>query len=275
MPGSLVTEPFDFETVTLSRRGPIIDRERRQALQIVEELGDGVVLEMVAVPGGSFLMGSPPGQGYEDEGPQRRVTVAPFLLGKHPVTQTQWEAVLGPRSHTSRGRGPRRPVDSISWDDAGRFCRHLSRRTGRAYRLPSEAEWEYACRAGTTTPFSCGYTLSTDLANYNGEFTYANGARGLYRHTSTDAGSFPPNAFGLYDMHGNLWEWCADPWHDDYRGAPADGRTWLAGGRRDLGVLRGGSWHDTPDVCRSTVRLKQPRSGGDDLFGLRVAADLG
>ncbi len=270
MPDPNISQQFDFETITLSLRGTIIAREKLTAQQFTAELGAGIVLEMVAIPAGAFLMGSPASGGYDDERPQHRVTVAPFLLGKYPVTQEQWTAVMG-ATPLSRCHGPKRPVDNVSWDGAQAFCRRLGKMTGRAYRLPSEAEWEYACRAGTTTPFSCGYTITTELANFNGEFTFAAEPKGVYRHVSTDVGSFPPNAFGLCDMHGNLWEWCADPWHADYRGAPADGRVWEAGGHPSLRVLRGGSWHDIPDVCRSAVRLKQDRTGGDDLFGFRVA----
>jgi formylglycine-generating enzyme required for sulfatase activity len=136
--------------------------------------------------------------------------------------------------------------------------------------LPSEAEWEYACRAATTTPFACGATITPDLANYVGEFSYRAGPTGVYRHGTTDVGSFPPNAFGLYDMHGNVWEWCADAWHDDYTGALADGSFWES--RNDSArVLRGGCWHDPPDLCRSAARLRSEPQAGEDFFGLRVA----
>jgi len=261
-----------FETVTVSRQGQIIGREQRRAQQFVEEMGHGVILELIAIPGGAFLMGSAQGRGYDDERPQHRVKVAPFLMGKHPVTQAQWAAVMG--RHTSRFSGDLRPVENVSWDAAQAFCRRLVNTTGRHTRLPSEAEWEYACRAGTTTPFSCGWTLTTELANYNGLFTFAAEPEGVYRHAPTAVGSFPPNAFGLHDMHGNLWEWCADPWHESYDGAPADAEVWTAGGHPTLRVLRGGSWHDTPDVCRSAVRLKLPKTEGDDFYGFRAAMSL-
>ena len=181
---------------------------------------------------------------------------------------------------SGRFRGPRLPVDSVSWDAAQEFCHRLDEKTGRPYRLPGEAEWEYACRAGTTTPFACGDTITTELVNYNGQFIYAPGAlaspldpKELYRHVSTEVGSFPPNPFGLCDMHGNLWEWCLDPWHESYRGAPPDGRAWEAGGHKSLRVLRGGSWHGTPDVCCSAVRLKLLHGDGDDFCGFRVALE--
>ncbi len=212
------------------------------------------------------------GGGDEDERPQRRVTVAPFWLGQYPVTQAQWGAIMG--RNPSRFKGPTRPVDNVSWREAHRFCERLARRTGRPYALPSEAQWEYACRAGGMTPFAYGPTLTTDLANYNGEFTYRGGPRGVYRHVTTEVGAFPPNAFGLYDMHGNVWEWCADPWHADYSGAPADGRTWASGGDPGQRVARGGCWHDPPDVCRSAARLKYPLDEGDEFLGFRVALPI-
>ena len=144
------------------------------------------------------------------------------------------------------------------------FCEKLSELTGRTYRLPSEAEWEYACRAETTTPFHFGPTITTDLANYDGNYTYGNGPKGTYRQQTTDVGSFPPNAFGLYDMHGNVWERCQDVWHENYEGAPTDGSAWLEGGDQSWRVLRGGSWFGSPDVCRSANRFRFPR---DDILG--------
>jgi formylglycine-generating enzyme required for sulfatase activity len=220
------------------------------------------------------MMGSPPRQGYDDERPQHQVSVAAFLMGRGLVTQAQWQAVMG-EPLRCRCPGPELPAHNVSWGEAQRFCERLAALTGRAYRLPTEAEWEYACRAGSTTAFNTGPTISTDQANYNGQFVYGAGAKGVYRHVPTEAGTFPPNEFGLYDMHGNLWEWCADAWHDDYQGAPADGRAWEAGKAPRYRVTRGGSWHDTPDVCRSAVRLKTLAREGDDLIGFRVAVTGG
>jgi formylglycine-generating enzyme required for sulfatase activity len=213
-------------------------------------------------------MGAARGEGYDDERPQHEVTVAPFLMGKYPVTQEQWETVMG--KHPCRFKGARRPVENVAWDDAEEFCKRLSKKTGRAYSLPSEAQWEYACRAGTTTPFYFGETLTTDFANYNGEFTYASEQKGIYRHETTAIGSFPPNTFGLYDMHGTIWEWCADSWHNNYQGAPADGSVWESGGEPSLRLVRGGSWHDNPQICRCAVRLKFNPVAGEDLVGFRV-----
>jgi formylglycine-generating enzyme required for sulfatase activity len=260
---------FEFEGVIVNSLGEIVEREEHTAAQIIERLDDGASLEMILIPGGAFLMGSRHGQGYEDERPQHSVRIPAFLLGRYQVTQKQWRAVMG-RLPPCRCWGPRRPVDRVSWDDARAFCARLSQQTGRAYRLPSEAEWEYACRAQTATPFHFGETITTDLANYVGEHTYRSEPVGIYRHETTDAGSFPPNAFGLHDMHGNVWEWCADAWHDDYTGAPPNGSVW-EGRPGSPRVLRGGGWHDPPDLCRSAARLMAMPREGEDFFGLRVA----
>ncbi len=264
-------EEVAFETAIVGEGG-VTARPMARARALVEDLGGGIGLEMVVVPGGRFLMGAPEGEGYDDERPRHEVSVEPFLLGRYPVTQAEWERLMGPPP--SRFRGGRLPVDGVSWRLAREFCRRLSAATGRAYRLPSEAEWEYACRAGSTGPFCFGDTLTTDLANYTGAFVYGRGAIGVYRHTTTAVGCLPPNAFGLCDMHGNLWEWCADAWHDRYEGAPSDGAPWEADPGSVCGVLRGGSWHDEPASCRSAVRLRYRRSEGDELVGFRVAADL-
>jgi formylglycine-generating enzyme required for sulfatase activity len=262
-------EPVEFEAVTVDRQGEIIARKPHRAQQYVQDLESGVLLEMVAIPGGTFLMGSPRGYGYPDERPRHRVTVAPFLMAKCPVTQEQWEAVMG-WLPPCRCKGARRPVDRVSWKDATKFCEQLSSKTKRVYRLPSEAQWEYACRARTTTPFYCGETITTDLANYVGEHTYLLEPKGIYRHEATKVGAFPPNPFGLYDMHGNVWEWCADPWHEDYTGAPADGRVWESDRDTSHRVMRGGSWHDPPNLCRCAVRLKFNPAEGEDFCGFRV-----
>jgi len=164
------------------------------------------------------------------------------------------------------------PVDRVSWHDAQAFCSRLSNLSGRAYRLPAEAEWEYACRAGTRTPFAFGETLTTDLANYVGEHIFRSEPKGSYRHVATKGGTFPPNAYGLGDMHGNVWEWCADDYHLNYLGAPSDGRPWYMARARER-VLRGGCWHDPPWLCRSAARLAQPPGEAEDYFGFRVALD--
>ena len=282
-----------------------IRKSHRQARHFIEDLGNGVQLEMVQIPQGSFLMGSPENEldRSNSEGPQHEVTVPAFLMGKYAVTQAQWKTVANlPQVHRelkpdpSYFKGENRPVERVSWYDAVEFCARLSQHTGRPYRLPSEAEWEYACRAGTTTPFHFGETITTDLANYRGtdneEYkwsgSYGEGPKGVYRKETTSVGSFGvANAFGLYDMHGNVWEWCADPLHDSYQGAPIDGTVWddncndnryqnyvdlLVNTETDnqARLLRGGSWDLNPRNCRSALRDGFAPGVVDDDIGFRV-----
>ncbi|MFM6472590.1 MAG: formylglycine-generating enzyme family protein, partial [Dolichospermum sp.] len=196
------------------------------------------------------------------ERPQHQVTIKPFCFGKYPITQAQWQAVaalpqvnqeLKPNPSRFKGDGSTSltnhcPVERVSWHDAVEFCARLSNYTKRPYRLPSEAECEYACRAGTITPFHFGETITTELANYNGNNTYGDGPKGVYRKETTEVGSFKiANEFGLYDMHGNVWEWCQDDWHNNYEGAPVDGSAWINLSNRK--VLRGGSWNYYPVLC--------------------------
>ncbi len=273
----------------MSSQALTIRKFHRQARNFIEDVGNGVQLEMVQIPQGSFLMGSPEDEleRSSSEGPQHEVTVPAFLMGKYAVTQAQWKTVanlpqlereLNP--DPSSFKGANRPVECVSWYDAVEFCARLSKHTRKPYRLPSEAEWEYACRAGTTTPFHFGETITTDLANYDGtddkenkwSGSYGAGPKGVYRQETTPVGSFGvANAFGLYDMHGNVWEWCADPWHSGYEGAPTDGTVWdetcndnryqnnvdlLINAKEDNRprLLRGGSWDDFPRYCRSAIR---------------------
>ena len=239
--------------------------------------------EMVVVPAGSFMMGSPPGEeGRADsEGPQRKVTIArPFAVGKFEVTFAEWDACVaaGGCKHNPGdqgwGRG-KRPVIDVSWDDITKeYLPWLSRKTGKSYRLLSEAEWEYVARAGTTTPFSTGRTITPKQANFAGNYTYGGSAKGVYRSKTIEVGSFPPNAFGLYDMHGNVWEWVQDCWNGSYTGAPSDGSAWTTGdcGRR---VLRGGSWFLDPQVLRSASRGRlTPDDRGNKGGGFRVGRTL-
>ena len=282
---------FSFETVTVNARGKIISRRNLQAKYFVEDLGNGVTLEMVQIPGGTFTMGSPEREKVrlDRESPQHTVTVQPFFMGKYVVTQEQYEVIMGKNpSHLKnettnslfgkKNRNKNRPVERVSWYDAVEFCARLSKATEKEYRLPSEAEWEYACRAGTTTPFYFGETITTELVNYNGTYTYASEPKGKYRRETTDVGIFPPNAFGLYDMHGNVWEWCADPWHNNYEGAPKDGMVWLENGDDNRSPLRGGSWINYPKFCRSAYRdyyLRAERDVIVNFIGFRVACAFG
>jgi formylglycine-generating enzyme required for sulfatase activity len=267
----------EFNVATVDTQAKSISVERKQVEFHTEDLGNGIALDLMAIPGGSFQMGSPDGQGYDDERPQHPVTVKPFLMGKHQVTQAQWKAVFAlPKSardleaDPSNFKGDNLPVEQVSWDDAVEFCKRLSKHTGREYRLPSEAEWEYACRAGTTTAFHFGETLTSDLANYNANYTYGDGPKGQYRQQTTEVGSFPANAFGLYDMHGNVWEWCQDPWHANYVSAPSDGSVWLSAGENAGRLLRGGSWDLNPRSCRAATRYNLTPEYRNFIIGFRV-----
>jgi formylglycine-generating enzyme required for sulfatase activity len=257
---------FDFEVVTVDAYGQINSRHRHYAQYFTEDLGNGVELEMVAIPGGTFQMGS---SESSHEQPVHQVTVKPFFMSKYPITQEQWQAVMG--NNPSSFKGAKRPVENVSWQDAVEFYTKLSQKTGKNYRLPSEAEWEYACRAGTTTPFHFGETITPDLVNYCGIYSYASEATGLYRRETTPVGSFPPNAFGLYDMHGNVLEWCSDRWHDNYNGAPCNGSSWETG-CADYRVQRGGLWVINACNCRSAHRYRYMLSNEAGYFGFRVAA---
>ncbi|WP_287452974.1 formylglycine-generating enzyme family protein [Leptolyngbya sp. UWPOB_LEPTO1] len=259
---------FSFEVITVNDRGEEIDRRPGQASYYREELAEDVFLDMVSILGGTFWMGAAEGElkARRNAKPRHQVTIEPFFMGKFTVTQAQWRAIAelpkinrDLKPDPSRFKGNNRPVERISWDDAIEFCDRLNRKTGQFYRLPSEAEWEYACRAGTTTPFHFGETITPEIVNYDGNYIYANAPNGIYRKQTVRVGSFPPNAFGLYDMHGNVWEWCADPWHDDYTDAPTDGRVWEMSNENFYRVLRGGSWCYNPWVCRAAFRSRSRR----------------
>ncbi|MFM6581563.1 MAG: formylglycine-generating enzyme family protein [Dolichospermum sp.] len=240
-------------------------------------------LEMVLIPGGTFLMGSPKNEegSINSEKPQHEVTIKPFSMGKYPVTQAQWRTVaalekvnIDLASYPSYFEGDNRPVEQVSWHDAIEFCARLSNYTKKPYRLPTEAQWEYACRAGTTTPFHFGETITTDLANYCGYYTYGDGSKGQYREKTTDVGFFPPNLFGLHDMHGNVWEWCQDDWHDNYEGAPIDGTAWKSVSIYiELKVIRGGAWYRYSEDCRSASRNWDNAKFNYNNFGFRVVCD--
>jgi formylglycine-generating enzyme required for sulfatase activity len=274
---------FPTSTCLLRQEGGRWSMERR-SLQVEgfrEDLGKGVALTMVKIPAGSFLMGSPEGEPerYEDEGPQHEVTLGDFFMAQTPITQAQWRAVAAWQkvvsvldSDPSDFKGANRPVEQVSWFDALEFCRRLSQRTGQRYGLPSEAQWEYACRAGSTTPFHFGATLTPELANYDGNHVYGNGPKGTYRKQTSDVASFPANGWGLHDLHGNVWEWCEDHWHDRYNFAPGDDQPWLipAAADDELRLLRGGSWDNDPRRCRSAYRGRSQPDDADYYVGFRV-----
>ncbi|MGH9832750.1 MAG: SUMF1/EgtB/PvdO family nonheme iron enzyme [Blastocatellia bacterium] len=272
---------FEFDVVTVDAKGNVTERRRGRARYFIEDLGNNVKLEMVEIPGGEFTMGSPDTEEdrMADEGPQHRVKVPPFAMGKFAVTLAQWRAVAGfpkvridLKPSPSRFKGNNLPVDSVSWEEAVEFCARLSQKTGKTYRLPSEAEWEYAARAGTTTPFAFGETITPQIVNYEGNYPYAYAPEGEYREKTVEVGSLGvANAFGLYDMHGNVWEWCEDQWHDSYDGAPTDGRAWAdisaTGSNR---VIRGANWARGAVRCRSARRDREAPGlrGGDQGFRL-------
>ncbi|NJN11696.1 MAG: SUMF1/EgtB/PvdO family nonheme iron enzyme [Richelia sp. RM1_1_1] len=322
-------QKFDFATVTINRNGEIINQETKQARYFTqtiisstsgdEEFGFDISLEMVYIPGGTFLMGTEDEEierllkkfendYFREEAPQHQVTVPNFFMGRYQVTQEQWKAVAALpqverelRPDPSHFKGDDLPVEKVDWYDAVEFCARLSNHTGRRYSLPTEAEWEYACRAGTTTPlqgssvapggnphdradspFHFGETISSDLANYNASKIYANEAEGEYREKTTPVGQFPPNAFGLHDMHGNVWEWCLDDWHNNYEKAPTDGSAWFdeendnLSQKQEIGVLRGGSWVNIPEDCRSASRNYDVRRGNYiSGIGFRVVCAVG
>ena len=251
--------------------------------------------EMVVISSGEFLMGSPEDEKNrcEHEGPQHRVVIpVPFALGKCAVTFDEFDyfvresghghkpssggAWLGNPDDENWGRG-QRPVIDVSWDDAVAYCRWLSEETGHDYRLPTEAEWEYACRAGTTTPFYFGETIGTDQANYDGNYTtYGNGLEAIFRKKTMEVGQFPANAFGLHEMHGNVWEWCADLYEKDAYDKHIDVYPNMVGDLESSGkrVIRGGSWINRPKNLRSATRTCVPTGNRYYYLGFRIARTL-
>ncbi|MBC1221800.1 SUMF1/EgtB/PvdO family nonheme iron enzyme [Nostoc sp. UCD121] len=263
---------FQFEVVTVNAKGNITNRRNQEAKYFEEDLGNGITLEMVQIPGGTFTMGSPEreAQRQDNESPLHQVTVPKFFMGKYAVTQAQYQAIMG--SNPSNFKGEKRPVEQVIWDEAVEFCEKLSQKIGKTYRLPSEAEWEYACRAGTTTPFYFGETITTDLVNYDGNNPYGSAPKGEDRDQTIDVGKFPPNSFGLYDMHGNVWEWCEDVYNSNYIDAPTNGIPWLIGSDNNMKLLRGGGWLFDAWDCRSAVRNSAARASRLSNVGFRVVA---
>ena len=278
-PPDLAPHTFRLETARILKAGNTWELQR-QPLQLegaLEDLGGGVSLPLVRIPAGEFLMGSPDDEPERrgDEGSQHRVRLREFWLGQTPITQAQWRAVMGtnPSYFKNQPDSDQRPVEQVSWHDAMAFCRQLADRTGRAYTLPSEAQWEYACRAGTTSPFAFGGTITPELANYDGNYTYAGSPKGVYREQTTAVGAFPANPWGLHDMHGNVWEWCLDHLHYSYAKAPGDGSAWVDSKDENNPVnrlLRGGSWFFLPRDCRSAHRYHALPADADNDVGFRV-----
>ncbi|MBV8336676.1 MAG: SUMF1/EgtB/PvdO family nonheme iron enzyme [Alphaproteobacteria bacterium] len=312
----LISKPalrtISFEVASVDEKGTRIPSGTYAAAAFTEAVGSSAGLDMISIPAGSFVMGSPADEPERqpNESPQHRVTLPPFFLGAAPVSQEQWAAVIS--AHPDRIRrylepnpslfmGIDLPVETICWDDAEEFCLRLAAITGRPYRLPSEAEWEYACRAGTVTPFNVGPTITPDLANYCGtggavcgesegksiasdvyygvHYTsgaYGQGPTGIFRDTTTPPGTFPRNRFGLFDMHGNVWEYCLDTVTDNYAEAPLDGSAYISGPPATPRILRGGSWSHNPAICRSAYRDGNVPSdpGWQGRCGVRVACTI-
>ncbi len=256
-------------------------RYKRTNKSYTEDLGNGVKLTLMLIPAGEFSMGAPEEESESEnyERPQRLVRVSQFLMGRYPVTQAQWRVVAGYDRiaqdldpEPSNFKGDDRPVEQVSWNDAQEFCQRLSAKmeNKREYCLPSEAQWEYACRADMTTPFHFGETITPELANYSTKISYNGSPTSESRGETTDVGSFPANDWGLHDMHGNVWEWCEDDWHDSYDGAPIDGSAWVESERTGIMLLRGGSWFFNPWYCRSAYRFNDSRDYRDLNFGFRV-----
>ena len=313
-----IARPVEFEVATLEyqlstrKAGWVIRYQQHQATRIIEDIAEGIELELIEIPGGTFFMGTEDEEieklckkysvdYFREEKPQHKVTVPTFLMGKYQITQGQWQAVanmthlkinhdLNPepakftKDPAMKGKTRwDRPVESVNWYDAKEFCDRLSLLTQKQYTLPSEAQWEYACRSVSSKdltveewnekyhqPFYFGETITGDLANYDASRTYANESKGEDRSQTTPVGIFPPNAFGLYDMHGNVWEWCEDDYHSSYDQAPTDGNAWLKEDENTTVVLRGGSWVNLPWGCRCAFRNLLNPDIRDDLIGLRV-----
>lgn len=260
--------------------------------------------KMVVVPPGTFLMGSPASEKErdEDEGQQHQVTISnPFAVGKYEVTREQFEEFVEATGHDTSSTGCRtyctserfyqwrpqiswrtpgfsqdkdHPVVCVNWKDAQAYVRWLSKETGQGYRLLAESEWEYVARAGTTGPFHFGSTISTDQANYDGNYTYDGGSKGIYREKTVSVGSFAANGFGLHDVHGNVDEWVEDCWHENFHGAPPDGSAWVTGGDCNRRVIRGGSLNDEPWNLRSAYRDRSETWYRYGNSGFRVARTL-
>lgn len=256
-----------------------VTQHQKQAKFYREDLGGGIDLEMVSIPGGKFRMGALDSEkvASNSERPQHPVTIQSFFISKYQVTQAQWRAVarLSPVKHIladnpAKAVGAEHPVENISWEDAIEFCARLSIKTGRYYQLPTEAQWEYACRAGTSTQFHFGEVLASDLANYQDNDGKGKSVKPLHRGTNP-VGSFQwANAFGLYDMHGNVWEWCMDHWHSSYKGAPKSGEAWLKKKGGEFRVIRGGSWLELSANCRSTCRKSVKQTAKENHIGFRI-----
>jgi formylglycine-generating enzyme required for sulfatase activity/nucleoside phosphorylase len=276
---SLISTKLDV--IRIDTIGQQLSLIQKKNLLFIEEIDGSTRFEMIMIPSGTFLMGASENENkkFEDELPQHTVNVKSFFMSKYPITQSQWRVVSHlPKierhlEHTpSFFKEEEHPVDTVSWNEALEFCARLSVKTGRSYRLPSEAEWEYACRASTETPFHFGDTIISRLANYDCREKYAYENQGVFRQQTTSVNTFNiANSFGLCDMHGNVWEWCADPWHDNYEDAPPSSIIWSSDGEQTHRVMRGGSWNAVPKFCRSACRAKGRLEQQGNGIGFRIA----
>jgi formylglycine-generating enzyme required for sulfatase activity len=247
---------------------PTLHRFKRKNKAYCQVLPGGADLWLMLIPAGEFMMGAPKDEPDSSirERPQHQVQVSPFLMGQPPVTQAQWRSVVENIAKVDRDltpnpssfKGDNCPVERVSWEDAVEFCNRLSQLTGMHYKLPSEAQWEYACRAGTETAYHYGAQLTEELANYNDKI-----------RRTTDVKSYPANRWGLYDMHGNVLEWCEDDWHS-YTEDPTDDSAWLDLDINKDKLLRGGAWGNSPGSCRSAYRNDYSREVRDVIIGFRV-----
>ena len=277
--GMLPLRTVSFEVVTLNTFGQVVFQTKRQAEIFDEPFVSGAFLEMIEIPSGSFEMGD---AGLDAEQPVHKVSVPTFFISKFAITQAQWHEVsTWPKVERellpapSKFSGPMLPVEQITWDDAMEFCARLAKKTCRSYRLPTEAEWEYACRAGTVSPFAFGETLTAEIVNYNGEYPYGQAPKGENRRKPIPVGSLHiPNAFGVYDMHGNVMEWCLDVWHPNYIDAPADGSARRHTDDQRYRVVRGGSWNHSAHDCRSAYRYGRLPDLKNSYLGFRVVMTL-
>ena len=289
-------QTFSFDTVTLDNSGNVIENDTKSAEYFTETLANGVELIMVKIPAGRFLMGSPESEDKRDndESPQHWVDIEEFYLGKFTVTQAQWEAVMDSspwQEYDEKFWGENKPVIGVSWNDAKEFCKKLSQETRKTYNLPSEAQWEYACRAVIShqssvisenitkeewnqkynQPFHFGETITPDYVNYDGNYPYSNASEGVYRGKTVDVDYFQyGNNFGLYQMHGNVWEWCEDNYHNNYNNAPNNGNIWLNKSEENVRILRGGSWFNYSWDSRSAFRDRFNSDNHNINVGFRV-----
>jgi eukaryotic-like serine/threonine-protein kinase len=261
---------WNFITAGVDSQGNIISRPQKEVEYFTEDIGSGINLIMIKIPGGSFKMGSTESS---NEQPIHDVTIKPFYMGFCTVTQEQYQAVMG--TNPAYFKGAKLPVEQVSWNDTESFCQKLSQKSGKKYRLPSEAEWEYACRAGTQTPFYFGETITSALVNYDGNYPYGKADKGVSRQKTVEADGakegFLPNGFGLSQMHGNVREWCSDIYHESYNGAPKDGSSWEIATKENYRVQRGGSWFDLAVFCRSANRIRILAGNSYSYIGFRVA----